>query len=135
MAELVDHPIREDEARRPVENPAAGAILTFSGVVRDNHRGRQVTGIEYHAYEGMALKELQKIENEIHASWPELRATIVHRVGYLGIGEASVFIAIASPHRAAGFEALRFAIDQIKESVPIWKKEIYTDGHAWLEGS
>ena len=116
-------------------SPACGAVLTFAGTVREEHLGRRVTAIEYHAYDSMAEKELGRIEGEASRRWPELEVRIVHRTGLLEVGETSVFIAVASPHRAEGFEGLRYAIDTLKETVPIWKKEIYTNGHAWIEGS
>jgi molybdopterin synthase catalytic subunit len=118
-----------------VERPGAGAILTFAGVVRDEHLGRRVVGIEYHAYEEMALREMEKIERSVRSEWPEVAVDIVHRLGPLAVGEASVLIAVSSPHRAEGFAALRRAIDDLKQTVPIWKKEIYADGSAWIEGS
>lgn len=135
MASLTVEPIDSSDVTRVVASPAAGAVLTFAGTVRERHRGRVVTAIEYHAYEGMADKELARIEAEIPRRWPGLITRIVHRLGLLRVGETSVLIAVAAPHRAEGFEALRFAIEAIKKSVPIWKKEIYTDGHAWIEGS
>ena len=116
-------------------SPASGALLTFLGVVRDSNRGRQVRGIEYHAFEEMALTEMGRIEKDCLARWPGIAVEIVHRLGRLDVGEASVLIAVAAPHRAEGFAALRHAIDRLKETVPIWKKEIYADGHAWIEGS
>ena len=130
------HPIDVDEVVRAVSSPGAGAVLTFAGTVRNNHRGREVTGIEYHAYETMAVKEMDRLEDEIRQRWPDADARIVHRIGDLQVGEASVVIAVSSPHRAEGFEALRYAIDTLKESAPIWKKEMYTGGeYAWIEGS
>jgi molybdopterin synthase catalytic subunit len=120
---------------RAVAASGAGALLTFSGTVRDEHLGRRVTGIEYHAYESMAQRELERIEAEVRERWPGTRIAIAHRVGLLEVGETSVCIAVSSPHRAEGFAALRLAIERVKESVPIWKKEFYPDGHAWIEGS
>ena len=135
MARLVSQPINLLEVIEDVERPEAGAIATFSGVVRNHHKGRTVTGINYHAYESMAVKGLARIEHEATERWPEVRASIVHRVGSLSIGDASVCIAVSSPHRAEAFEACRFCIDRIKETVPVWKKELYPDGYAWIEGS
>jgi molybdopterin synthase catalytic subunit len=135
LARLTSRAIDAAEVARAVESPSAGAVLTFAGAVRDHHLGHAVTGIEYHAYEALALKEMARIEEEVVRRWPGARVTIVHRTGPLKVGEVSVLIAVSSPHRAEGFEALRFAIDTLKETVPIWKKEIYTDGHAWIEGS
>lgn len=122
-------------AVKVVESPSAGAILTFTGTVRNEHGGRVVTAIEYHAYVRMAVKEMDRIEAEIAARWPGARAWIIHRIGLLEVGEESIIIAVSSPHRAAGFEALRHAIEEIKKRAPIWKKEMYTDGYAWIEGS
>ena len=135
MARIVKETIDEADVQSRVSFSGAGAVLTFVGIVRDHHRGRQVTAIEYHAYESMAVRELERIERAIVERWPAVRAEIVHRVGYLAVGDASVLIVVASPHRPEGFEALRFGIESIKESVPIWKKEMYPDGHAWIEGS
>ncbi len=135
MSKLISQTIDARAVIQEVERPAAGAILTFAGTVRDHHLGREVTGIEYHAYEEMAVKELDRIEAAAREKWPGIEIEIVHRIGFLEIGEASVLIAVATAHRKEGFEALRYAIDTIKEDVPIWKKEMYTDGHAWIEGS
>jgi molybdopterin synthase catalytic subunit len=135
LRRLVKEVLDEDKLRKLVGSDADGAVLTFSGTVRGEHLGRKVISIEYHAYESMADKELERIEKEISARWPGVRSRIVHRVGLLKVGETSVFIGVASPHRAEGFEALRFAIEAIKRAAPIWKKEMYPDGHAWIEGS
>ncbi len=134
-ARIVREPIDARQAIGRTAHAGAGAVLTFCGVVRDEHLGRTVQSIEYQAYEEMAASEMERIAEEVCRRWPEIAIDIVHRVGQLRVGEASVFIAVASPHRAEGFEALRFAIDRLKETVPIWKKEIYTDGYAWIEGS
>ena len=136
VSSIVKEPIDLKGVSESAGNPESGAVLTFSGTVRNNHRGRSVVAIEYHAYESMAAKELDRLEDEIRERWSETIAHIVHRIGHLDVGEASVLIAVSSPHRAEGFEALRFAIDTLKERVPIWKKEIYTDGsYAWIDGS
>ena len=128
MASLITEPI---DLQRVI-GACRGAL---DGVVRNHHNGRSVIGIDYHAYESMALKELTRIEDEATERWSDAQANIVHRIGSLGIGEASVCIAVSSPHRAEAFEACRFCIDRIKETVPVWKKELYSDGHAWIEGS
>ncbi len=136
MAALTAERIDERGVSRSVEASSAGAVLTFAGTVRNEHLGREVTAIEYHAYEPMALKELARIEEEAARRWTVARVSIVHRLGLLKVGETSVLIAVSSPHRAEGFEALRFAIEEIKKSAPIWKKEVYADGnHKWIEGS
>jgi len=135
LASITSDIIDETAVRQRLGFDGAGAVLTFAGTVRNHHLGREVTEIHYHAYEGMAEKELARIESEATRRWPQVRMEIVHRIGVLEIGATSVLIAVASPHRDEGFQALRFGIEAIKESVPIWKKEIYLDGHAWLEGS
>jgi len=135
MARIVTTPIDEREELEAVRSPAAGAVLCFAGTVRDHHLGRKVMSLEYHAYETMALKELTRIEDTIESRWSGARARIVHRIGHLLPGETSVFIAVSTAHRAEGFEALSFAIETLKRTAPIWKKEMYPDGHAWIEGS
>ncbi|MCZ6795326.1 MAG: molybdenum cofactor biosynthesis protein MoaE [Planctomycetota bacterium] len=135
MERITPSPIDEKPLLRQVEQPGSGVLLTFTGVVRDNHLDRRVQAIDYQGYEPMAEKEIRKIEEEIRQRWAETKTLIVHRLGRLEVGEASVVIAVSSPHRDEGFQALRQAIDSLKERVPIWKKEIYSDGYAWLEGS
>ena len=113
-----------------------GAVLTFAGTVRNTNLGRTVRSIDYHAYESMARKELEKLELETAGRWPGVKIRIVHRIGKLDLGEASVFIAAAGAHRDESFAALRHAIDRLKENAPVWKRELYEDGsEAWLEGS
>ena len=118
-----------------VQTPADGAVCVFYGVVREDSRNKKVRFLEYDAYPEMAEKKMRDILEEVRAKWPEQRAAIVHRVGTLGIGEASVVIAVGSPHRGESFEACRYVIDRVKEEVPIWKKEVFTDGEEWVEGS
>jgi len=110
-----------------------GAMALFVGVVRDQNAGRPVLRLEYEAYEEMALSEMQAIDREARRRWPITEIRIVHRLGRMEIGEASVAVAVASPHRDEAFEACRFAIDTLKKTVPIWKKEFYADGAVWLE--
>ena len=113
-----------------------GAVLTFAGTVRNTNLGRTVRSIDYHAYESMACKELEKLELETTDRWPGVKIRIVHRIGRLELGEASVFIAAAGAHRDESFAALRHAIDRLKEDAPVWKRELYEDGsEAWLEGA
>src|SRR5690606_1047082 len=128
-------PIDPEALVREVAHPGAGAILTFAGVVRDENLGDEVRAIDYHGYEKMADRELRRIEEEAEERWPGVRTRIVHRLGHLEIGDTSVLIAVSSPHRDAGFQALRYAIDTLKERAPIWKKEILLDGERWIEGS
>lgn len=110
----------------------AGAVVTFEGVVRDNARGQPVTRLEYEAYPAAAEKMLARIGDEIRERWPVTGVAIEHRTGLLQVGEASVVIAISSAHREAAFAASAYAIERIKEIVPIWKKEFYEDGATWI---
>ena len=112
-----------------------GAVCVFVGVVRNENGGRPVSHLEYEAYEEMALPLMEQIEAETRARWPVTDVRLVHRLGRLQIGEASVAVAVASPHRAEAFAACRYAIDTLKAKVPIWKKEFYADGSQWLEGA
>ena len=115
-----------------VEDDGAGAVVTFLGTVRDNARGRPVTHLDYEAYPEAAEKMLARIAGEMRERWPVLRVAIEHRTGKLAIGEVSVVIAVSSAHRDAAFEANAYAIERIKEIVPIWKKEFYEDGEVWI---
>jgi len=117
-----------------VAAPAHGAVVTFAGVVRDNAEGRRTRYLEYEAYGEMARAELAAIGGRIKERWSMAEVAIIHRVGRVEIGELSVLIAVASPHRGEAFEACGFAIDQVKETVPIWKKEVFEDGELWVGG-
>ncbi|HEX8551264.1 MAG TPA: molybdenum cofactor biosynthesis protein MoaE [Abditibacteriaceae bacterium] len=110
----------------------AGAVVPFIGVVRNNAQGRDVRYLEYHAYPQMARREMERIARETGERW-HVPCAIVHRVGTLQIGEASIVVAVASPHRGEAFEACRWALDQTKATVPIWKREVATDGTYWVE--
>ena len=125
-------PLDPRETEALVANPGAGATATFIGTVRDHGRGKPVTHLEYEAYAPAAELALAQIGDEIRQRWGVEHVAIAHRVGSLPVGEASVVISVASPHREAAFEACRYAIERIKEIVPIWKKEHYADGAAWL---
>lgn len=131
MLALTSEPIDTAAIRASVSDSAFGAIVFFEGVTRDHFEGRRVVRLEYEAYEPLALRMLQTICDEIQERWPGVRTAIVHRVGIVPLGEASVVIGIGSPHRAAGYEANRYAIEQLKARVPIWKKEVYEDGSSW----
>lgn len=115
-----------------VADPAAGAICTFVGTTREDNAGRRVIRLEYEAYESMALSEMCKLAEEAGRRWKIVRIAITHRIGIVEIGETSVAIAVSAPHRAEAFEACRFAIDRLKESVPIWKKEYFEGGEIWV---
>lgn len=115
-----------------VADPEAGAIVAFTGTVRHRARGREVVALEYEAYGPAAERMLGQIGKEIAARWGIERVAIAHRTGRLAVGEASVVIAIATPHRQEGFAACAYAIERLKEIVPIWKKEHYADGAVWI---
>ena len=119
-----------------IGDAGAGALLAFVGTVRDSKHGRRVQRIDYEAYEPMARQALERIGRELLDRWPVRRAVLVHRIGTLEVGEASVAILLSTAHRAPGFEALRFAIETLKTDVPIWKREHFEDGAVWVqEGS
>jgi molybdopterin synthase catalytic subunit len=115
-----------------VTDPEAGAIVPFIGTTRNNNEGRKVIALDYEGYPEMAEKELARIGADAAKQWPLCRMAIVHRLGPVQIGEASVIIVASSPHRDAAFAASRFAIEEIKKTVPIWKKEIYEGGEVWI---
>jgi len=130
---LVREPI--DVAALPATTPADGALCLFVGVVRDHNEGRRVLRLEYEAYEEMALPLMEKIAAEARSRWRVSEVRIVHRLGRLEVGDASVAVAVTSAHRGEAFAACRYAIDALKASVPIWKKEFYADGEVWLGGT
>jgi molybdopterin synthase catalytic subunit len=129
---IVTDPLAIEPLAALVADSRAGAIVTFAGVVRDNSRGRGVHLLEYEAYAPVAERMLSQIGDEIQARWPVLHVAIWHRVGRLAVGEASVVIALSVPHRQEGFAACAYAIERLKEIVPIWKKEVYDDGATWI---
>jgi molybdopterin synthase catalytic subunit len=112
-----------------------GAVASFTGLVRDHNQGRRVRFLEYEAYEPLAERALRRIVDEARVTWPEVRLGLHHRVGRLEIGEASIVIAAVSPHRADAFAACRYAIERVKQIVPIWKREHFEGGEVWLEGA
>ncbi len=133
-AELVDSPLDTGRAVAAVSGPGRGAVVVFLGTVRDHHAGRPVEKLTYSAYRPMALEGLRRIVADLEATSPGLRAAIVHRLGEVPVGEASVVIAVGSPHRAAAYEASRTALERLKAEIPIWKREHYGDGEAaWRE--
>ena len=125
-----------DEALAAVADPAAGGTCLFVGTVRDVSPAGKVTGLTYEAWDDLAIRRLTQIGEELHGNWPLRRVAILHRTGSLGVGEASVVIAVSAGHRAEAFEACRHAIERLKEDVPIWKKEDLRSGEAhWVMGS
>ncbi len=132
MFEIVEGPIDAAGVTSKVASPAAGAVCTFVGTTRDHNDGRRVLRLEYEAYPEMALAEMRKIGETARERWPIEEIAITHRIGVVPIGEASVVIAVSSGHRKAAFEACHFAIDRLKQVVPIWKKEHYEGGEIWI---
>lgn len=132
MIEITHEAIEMQLVINKVKKSAYGAVATFIGTVRDNSEGKQVLYLEYETYLDMAKKKLTEIAIEIQARWDSIDVAIVHRVGRLEIGETAVVIAIGSTHRLEAFQACQYAIDRIKEIVPIWKKEFYEDSSAWI---
>ena len=130
--EVIDHAALTEKVRRP----DCGAVVTFLGTVRDLTDGRVTTALDYEAYPAMAEKKLAEIERETCDRWPVGEIMLVHRLGHLEVGEVSVAVAVSCPHRGQAFEACRYAIDRLKEIVPIWKKENWEDGSTeWVHPS
>jgi molybdopterin synthase catalytic subunit len=115
-----------------VSSDSCGAIDVFIGTVRNQTRNKPVLRLDFESYDSMALKEMEKIAQRARSTWPIDKMAIHHRKGVLEIGEIAVIIAVSTPHRVASFEACQFAIDTLKETVPIWKKEIFEDGEVWV---
>ena len=132
--ELVREAIDAASLMRYVRGEQDGAIVAFDGFVRNQSHGRMTRYLEYEAYEPMALGKMKEIAGQIHEQFRIDRVVMVHRLGRLEIGETSVFIAVSAPHRGAAFDACRFAIDTLKKTVPIWKKEYFADGAVWADG-
>lgn len=130
--QIVEEPIQVEEVIAKVTRREAGAITTFLGIVREWTRGRKTLYLEYQAYKSMAVKMLAQIGKEIKEKWPETEVAITHRIGRLDISEIAVVIAVSSPHRKAAYEANEYAIERIKQIVPIWKKEHWEDGETWI---
>lgn len=132
LFEITAKEVSVDEVVSRLADPAIGAVVTFVGVVRNNSEGREVLYLEYEAYAEMAEEVLHRIGDEVRARWKTIReVAIVHRVGRLEIGETAVVIALSAAHRQETFDALRYAIDRLKEIVPIWKKEVWKGGEEW----
>jgi molybdopterin synthase catalytic subunit len=136
MAELVRSPIDFERMTRAAARPDCGAVVLFLGTSRDHHQGRQVTRLEYQAYETMAIAALGRIEREACVRFQIRSCRITHRLGEVPLAEASVAVAVAAAHRAAAFDASRWAMDELKRTVPIWKKEYFAaGGEEWVEGT
>jgi molybdopterin synthase catalytic subunit len=135
--ELTPLPLSTEAATAWATTPACGAVVCFSGVVRDHSEGRAgVTGLTYEAYEREATRRLGEVAAEARRRWPDLvRLALLHRVGDLALSETSVVVVVSAPHRGEAFEGARFCIDTLKETVPIWKREHWTGGSDWASGS
>ena len=121
-----------DRSASFVQDPGAGGHAVFIGTVRNQTSNKEVLHLEFEAYDKMAMLELEKIAESIFEKWPVIKLSIQHRTGKLEIGEPAVIISVSSAHRKAAFEACQYAIDTLKETVPIWKKEVFTDGEVWV---
>ena len=131
MIDLVYEKIDAHIVRKSVVHDGAGAVLIFEGTTRDHFEGKKVLELRYEAYEEMARKELQGLVHALEAEYPASRVSIVHRLGVVEVGETSVVIAVSAPHRDVAYIVSRHAIDRLKSSVPIWKKEMYQEGASW----
>jgi molybdopterin synthase catalytic subunit len=134
IIQLTREPLKRDSLIEAVSHPSTGGIVVFEGVVRDNARGKQVHYLEYDVYPEMAEQQIRTIITEAERRWGVERIAVAHRFGRLEIGEASVIIVVATPHRSEAFEACRYIIDTLKTTVPIWKKEVASNGEEWVEG-
>jgi molybdopterin synthase catalytic subunit len=134
IIQITHEPLDRDALLASVSDPGVGGIVVFEGVVRDNARGKQIRYLEYDVYPEMAVQQIREILAEAERRWHVDRVAVAHRIGRLEIGEASVIIVVATPHRAEAFDACRYIIDTLKTTVPIWKKEVATNGEEWVEG-
>jgi len=134
MISITEKPIDVNKLLNDVSDSSSGASVLFTGTVRDHNKQDKVSKLHYEAYQEMAEKILQEIENEIHAKWKINKFIAIHRTGTLKVGEVSVAVAVSSEHRKEAFEACKFGIDSIKKKAPIWKKEFAESGAEWLEG-
>ena len=135
MIEVTHDVLHPERITARVRADGNGAVVTFLGVTRDTNEGRKVLYLDYEAYQPMAEKKLAEIADEIRGRWNAQDVAIAHRLGRLRIGEVSLVVAVASPHRKEAFEACQYSVDRIKQIVPIWKKEFFEGGEVWIEGS
>ncbi|MHB8516590.1 MAG: molybdenum cofactor biosynthesis protein MoaE [Dehalococcoidia bacterium] len=134
MFAITREPLNPGPLVEAVRRDECGAVVLFYGVVRNENLGRSVRYLEYDAYEEMALKKLRAVADEVRAKFPVTGVGVLHRIGRLQVGETSLLVAVSSGHRKEAFEACHYAVDRIKETVPIWKKEVWEDGSEWVEG-
>ena len=132
MTAITTDPLDPQALIRALDTTGIGAVSVFLGLVRDNNKGRRVLHLEYEAYEPLAVRGLDLIVTEAREKWPAVRLAIHHRIGRMEIGEASVAIAVSAPHRQDALAACKDAIDRLKETVPLWKKEVYEGGEEWI---
>lgn len=132
MIQLTDIPLDIAQVIRSVDADEAGAVDVFIGTVRNRTGQRRVARLEYEAYDAMALKEMEKLAEEVRQRWPVSKLAIHHRKGTLYVGDVAVVIAVSTPHRQEAFEACKYTIDTLKQRVPIWKKEVFEDGEEWV---
>ena len=130
--EISNQPLSIQSCIDWVITPQSGGIDVFIGTVRNATKGKSVVRLEFEAYEPMAVKEMHKIADEAFSKWPVQKLLIHHRIGVLEVGEVPVVIAVSCAHRDAAFEACRYVIDTLKQTVPIWKKEVFEDGETWV---
>ena len=136
MFRVTTEPLDVQQVHDLVKSPADGAVVTFDGIVRNNFDGREVRYLEYEAYAAMAEKKMAAIAAEMQAKFAVGDVAMVHRIGRLEIGESSILIAVAAPHRQPAFEACAYAMDRVKQEVPVWKKEFFADGEShWVQPS
>jgi molybdopterin synthase catalytic subunit len=133
LVALSEEPLDPPAIADRVRGDGDGALVVFEGIVREQSRGKQVRALVYEAYGSMAQKQIEQLAEEAGKRWPISKVAVVHRTGTLQVGEVSVVIAVAAPHRGEAFDACEWLIDELKRTVPIWKKEVYTEGEAWIE--
>ena len=134
MFQITSDPLDPAPLVAAVRRDESGAVALFYGVVRNENMGRGVLYLEYDAYPEMALKKMHEVADEVRAKFPVTGVGIMHRTGRLEIGETSLLVAVSSGHRREAFEACHYAVDRIKQIVPVWKKEVWEDGEEWIEG-
>jgi molybdopterin synthase catalytic subunit len=132
VLKLTDKPLDPEAITSSVRQPANGAVVTFLGTTRNANEGRRVLYLEYEAYKKMALKKLQELCQEVESKWGISDVAIVHRLGRVDIGEISLAVAVASPHREEAFQACQYIVGRVKQVVPIWKKEYFEGGEVWI---
>jgi molybdopterin synthase catalytic subunit len=135
MFEITDQPLDPAKLVEAVRKDESGAVALFYGVVRNENLGRKVLWLEYDAYPEMAIKKMQEVADDVRAKFPVTDVGVLHRTGRLEIGETSLLVAVSSGHRKEAFEACHYAVDRIKQIVPVWKKEVFEGGEEWIEGA